>query len=220
MNFQHSSREDLKQGASRYGITLDEKSLSFFQTYREILTDWNKKVNLISRRDIDRFVFYHLLDSLKVASCFDMSSVSRMLDFGSGAGLPGIPLAIAFPHIETVLVDSRKKRCTFLETVVHTIPLLHAHVLCSRIENLSPHFNEYFDLVITRATVRLKQFFLSNHHFIHRGGSLISIKGNAIENEFVALQSIPDASYFHIKQTVPKDVKNVRSGKIIIITRI
>ena len=212
-------RNDLYHGASLYGVNLDDNTLSFFETYYDILLDWNSRINLVSKCDINRFVEYHLLDSLKVSSCFDMFKVKKILDFGCGAGLPGIPLAIAFPHLETFLVDSRKKRCIFLEKVIKSIPPIEARIICSRIENLSENLNEYFDVVITRGTVKLETFFLYSSRFIHRGGSLISIKGDNIEDEVFNLKNVLDSNFFHIKQTVPKDVFNVRKGKIIIITR-
>jgi len=212
-------RNSLYNGASMYGVNLDDNTLSLFETYYDILSDWNTRINLVSKRDINRFVEYHLLDSLKISSCFDMLKIKNILDFGSGAGLPGIPLTLAFPHLKTVLVDSRKNRSIFLENVIKSIPDLEAKVICSRIENLPDQLNECFDVVITRGTLKLKKFFLFSCRFIRRGGSLISIKGNNIKNEIIDLNNIFDLNSFHIKQTEPKDVFSVRKGKIIIITR-
>ncbi len=209
----------LSHGASLYGIDLDDNSLSRFETYYDLILDWNARINLISRRDINRFVEYHLLDSLKVASCFDISAVNRMLDFGSGAGLPGIPLSLAFPHIKTFFVDSKKKRCIFLEEAVVKIPALDTRVLCSRLENLPDSYNEYFDMVITRGTVKLEPFFHLSQSLVQHGGSLISIKGDNIDDEFTALQNAADSKVFNIKQMVPAEVQNVRKGSVIIITK-
>jgi len=218
MNDIQKFRNDLFHGASLYGLNLDKKKLSLFEAYYNILLDWNSRMNLVSGRDINRFVEYHLLDSLKVSSCLNMFDVDRMLDFGSGAGLPGIPLAIVFPHIETFLVDSRKKRCAFLEAVIKSIPSLKAKVICSRIENLSDHFNEYFDMVITRGTVKLDTFFHYLRRFIHHNGYLVSIKGDSVDDEILKLQNIPDSKFFNIKKSFPKEVLNVRKGNIITIS--
>lgn len=212
-------KKDLSNGASLYGIDLDDNSLSRFETYYDLILDWNTRINLISRKDTDRFVEYHLLDSLKVASCFEMSAVTRMLDFGSGAGLPGIPLSLAFPHIKTFFVDSKKKRCIFLEKAVFKIPVFDAHVICSRLENLPDSFNEYFDMVITRGTVKLEPFFHFSQNLVQRGGSLVSIKGDNIEDEFTALQNAADSKVFNIKQMVPTEVEYVRKGNVTIITK-
>ena len=218
MTFSEHMREELYNGASRYGITLTDDSLSLFENYYHLLLQGNDRMNLVSKRDMSRFVTYHLLDSLKVASCFDMSSVTRMLDFGSGAGLPGIPLSIVFPHFETFLVDSRKKKCIFLDDVITTLSI-DAHVLCSRIEHLPDSYNDFFDLIITRATVKLVPFYKCSQRLIHSGGSLISIKGDTIQDEFSRLQTACDPKVFNIQLTVPEDVPSVRRGHIVVITR-
>ena len=78
----------LSSGALSYGIHLDDTALALFKRYTDILTVWNEKMNLVSKRDMERFLEYHLLDSLKIASCVDMAAIGKVLDFGSGAGLP------------------------------------------------------------------------------------------------------------------------------------
>ena len=218
MHDRDKMRKELSRGAFQYGIDLNDATLTLFEFYYDIILDWNNRMNLVSKRDLHRFVAYHLLDSLKVASCFDMSIVDRMLDFGSGAGLPGIPLSLSFPHIETFFVDSRKKKCIFLENAVGLLSI-KAHVLCSRIELLSDNYDGFFDLVVTRATVKLDNFFSLANRFIHVGGSLVAIKGDTIQDEYERLQKISDPEVFNIKLTVPKDVLNVRQGNIVVIIR-
>ncbi len=218
MSAREKMREELYSGASRYGITLNDDSLYLYEKYYDLLLEWNDRINLVSKRDMTRFVPYHLLDSLKVASCFDMLKVNRMLDFGSGAGLPGIPLSLSFPHIETFLVDSRKKKCICLENIIGALPI-NVRVLCSRIEHLPDLYNNYFDLVITRATVKLETFFRWTHRFVHSGGSLIAIKGDTIHDEFGRLQTTSDSRVFNIKLTVPENVSHVRQGNIVVMTR-
>ncbi len=96
----------IREGARRFGLSLEPFTLSLFWRYYEHLTDWNVRVNLISGRDLGRFVEYHILDALKVASVFEFSGVHTMMDLGSGSGVPGIPFAIVFPGIETTLVQA------------------------------------------------------------------------------------------------------------------
>jgi 16S rRNA (guanine527-N7)-methyltransferase len=207
-----------KEDASLYGITLDENSLSFFESYYSLLADWNSRMNLVSKRDLNRLFTYHFLDSLKIASCFDFSQVNRMLDFGSGAGFPGIPLSLAFPHIETFLVDSRKKRCIFLQHVVSHLAFDHINVLWSRIEDLPEQYNGYFDTVVTRATVSLAVFFRLCRRLVRSGGSLIAIKGGRIEDELSELNTIADSQVFNIHVASPNAIPHVRTGRIIIIS--
>ncbi|MFC1551771.1 16S rRNA (guanine(527)-N(7))-methyltransferase RsmG [Candidatus Latescibacterota bacterium] len=205
-------------GAGAYGISLDDTAISRFETYYEVLSEYNFRTNLVSKGDMKRFPEYHILDSLKIASCHDMSGVGRMMDFGSGAGLPGIPLAIAFPHIEMYLVDSRKKRCEFLSAAVERIPLSNAHVLQRRAEILSEDHDRSFDCVVTRATVSLEAFFRCARRFITAGGSLVSIKGDDIENELTALKKAVDPKLININVSSPKEVNNVRNGYIVTIS--
>ena len=210
----------LSFGASHYGISLDETAVSHFERFAEMLASWNSRMNLISARDIKRFVEYHLLDSLKAASCYDFSKVRTLLDFGTGAGLPGIPIALAYPNIHVTLVDSRLKRSIFLEEVLKEFPFLHAEVIRSRVENLPSRYNVTFDAVITRATVKLKKYFLLSSRFISKNGALIAIKGDDIEDELHDLFSTVDLQFFNISSMVPAEVENVRRGAVVVITHI
>ena len=212
--------DHLRSGASEYGINLDDNTLSLFWQYYELLVHWNSRVNLVSKGDIDRFVDYHVLDSLKTASVFDFLRVRTMLDFGSGAGIPGIPLSLAFPHLTTTLVESRTKRCSFLNEVVRSIPDLNVSVLHSGITSLSDIYNGSFDTVITRATVSIADFFVKTSRFIHRGGTLIAIKGEHFDHEISEIKTIFDNRHFTITKSVPKTVCSVRQGTIIFISHI
>ncbi|HUT63492.1 MAG TPA: 16S rRNA (guanine(527)-N(7))-methyltransferase RsmG [Anaerolineae bacterium] len=213
-------RQVLADGAAHFGITLDNERLSLFERYTALLTRWNSHMNLISAQDLHRFVEYHLLDSLKTASCINMNTVSKMLDFGSGAGLPGIPLAIAFPHMSVILVESRLKRCRFLTNVLEDIPHLHASVVRSRLEELPDNFHDTVDMVITRATVSLERFFRLAVRFVSNHGSLAAIKGDSIDDELHALHQCVDTRFFRISSLIPEAYKNVRQGTIVCITRL
>ncbi|MHB9030215.1 MAG: 16S rRNA (guanine(527)-N(7))-methyltransferase RsmG [Candidatus Latescibacterota bacterium] len=209
----------LSSGAFRYGLSLSTQSLSLFQRYAELLSSWNTRMNLVSSRDMERFVEYHLLDSLKIVSVFDFPSVSRMLDFGSGAGLPGIPLAIVFPASHITLLDSREKRVRFLEEAIRSLPLPNASVLRSRIEDIPSSFSGAFEVVTTRATVCLSDFFHLASPLLSPGGSLISIKGEFIEEEYELLVKAVDDHLFHIHCVTPVTVPGVRTGQVVIITK-
>jgi len=219
-SIQYSFYHVLTRGASHYDITLNEADVSLFERYSKILAVWNRRMNLVSSRDMGRFVEYHILDSLKVSSCFDFSNVRTLLDFGTGAGLPGIPLALAYPHIQVTLVDSRLKRCSFLEELLKELPSLKAKVIRSRLENLPASLNKTFDVVITRATVSLNTFFRVASRFITKHGSLIAIKGENIKDELHYLKNTINLQTFNISSTVPNDVENVRRGSVVIITHV
>jgi len=208
-------KQKIISGCGKYGIPLDSAALDKFYLYYELLYNKSLETNLISKRDLSRFAEYHILDSLKIAPFVSFSKIGRVLDFGSGAGIPGIPLTIAFPHLETVLLDSRKLRCGFLESSVSLLKDLKLSAVCSKIENFSEQDNFSFDLIVTRATVTLDKFFILNKRFLKQGGSLISIKGNSISDEIDLLKKVPEMKVFNIETLVPPSVEGVRSGFVV-----
>lgn len=205
--------------ASIYGLSIDTGMFVLFQRYYELLNEWNTRVNLVSGRDLKRFAEYHILDALKVASVFDFSGVHTMMDFGSGSGVPGIPLSISFPGIETILVESRKKRFAFLEAACSFIPVPNARAVHSRIESLDRSLYDSFDVVITRATVSLSDFYCLTSCFLSKKGSLIAIKGDTISDEVTALNATLDTAAFSLTTATPKPIENVRGGTVVIMTR-
>ena len=213
-------RTTLSAGALRYGITLDDAALDRFERYTALIRDWNSRINLVSRGDLERFTGYHLLDSLKIACCFDFRNSEKILDFGSGAGLPGIPLALAFPHLSISLVDSRMKRCIFLDEAIRALGLDRVTAHWRRVEDLDQSWNGTFDAVTSRGTVSLETLFRSSSRLIRKGGSLIAIKGDSIDDELRTLFSAVDRSVFHILQTAPPEVPGVRTGRIVLIAKI
>ncbi len=209
----------LREGAASYGVHLTVDMIRSLERYYSLVLDWNSRMNLVSSGDLSRFIEYHILDSLKAASVFDFSSVRSMLDFGSGAGLPGIPLAVAYPHLRTVLLDSREKRCRFLDTAIHDIPVLNASVLRSRVEELDSGFDQTFEIVITRATVSLSDYYRLCSRLVSPNGTLVSIKGDAVDDEFRELENTVDTRVFHIRRVTPVTFPGVRTGQIVLIKR-
>ena len=213
------SRSRLQSGALAYGIPLDDDALARFERYARLLADWNSRMNLVSARDMERLVEYHFLDSLKIASVFNLSPVRTVLDFGSGAGFPGIPLAIAFPNLAVTLLDSREKRCRFLSAAVADIPLPSASVIRARAEELPREYAGSFDLVVTRATTDLSVFLRLCAPLVAPGGSLIAIKGDAIDAELQTLSAGARPPLFNIAVTAPEPVGGVRTGHIVTISK-
>lgn len=206
-------------GASQYGLHPDDVSVKRLFDYTSEVFDWSSRMNLVSSRDLERFIDYHILDSLKVASVTDISSFKRLLDFGSGAGLPGIPVASVYPNIAMTLLDSRLKQTTFLSHVCSSVPFPNCRVVRSRIEDLPRSYMGSFDCILSRATVSLSSFVSLAGSLLSRGGCLISIKGDTIDDELKELHSKADKKVFHISSTSPTPVENVRTGHIVIITR-
>lgn len=229
LHLSSEERSILIDGFDCYGIHSDDSVISRLDDYTALVRDWSTRMNLVSLRDCERFVEYHLLDSLKTAVCVDYSSMHRILDFGSGAGLPGIPLAIVYDHLDVTLLDSRLKRSVFLEHAVSSLSLENASVVRNRIEELPRTFDRSFDCVITRATTGLSEFLRLTHRFLSPGGILVSIKGDDICSELDSLNdSLSNLSCvkkghahhrFNSMTTVPPPFANVRQGHIVTISK-
>ena len=211
-----SMRRILVEGAVAYGVSLDEDAVSLFETFSHLITEGNKRTNLIAARDLTRLTEYHLLDSLKMCSLLDLPLTGSIMDFGSGAGFPGIPLAIAFPACTFTLVESRKLRCEFLEHAVSAMSLTNVSVENANAARLSATFDGAFSSVVTRATTSLLRFVDIAGRFISEDGTLIAIKGDHVEEEISSFKQSLSAKVFNIVSTPPTAVTGVRDGSIIV----
>lgn len=140
--------------------------------YLELIAKWNKVYNLTAVRDINEMVSTHLLDSLAVAPYV---SADSLLDVGSGAGLPGIPLALLNPERPCTLLDSNQKKCAFMQQAVIELGLRRVEVVCARVETWTPL--RPFDVVISRAYASLTDFVQAAAICCAPGGTLAAMKG-------------------------------------------
>lgn len=207
----------LIDGAAFFGVTLSDSAVNQMSKYTALVREQSQLHNLVSRGDLDRFLTYHILDALKTVCCVDYLHACTLLDFGSGAGIPGIPLAIAFPHLSITLVESRLKRADFLSFAVQELDLVQVRVVRDRLESLDD--TEAYDIVATRATVTLAEFYRQAARFLSPRGSLVSIKGDNIGEELATCEAIIDDKLFHMFSTVPPLFDGVRQGNIIIMQR-
>lgn len=162
-----------------HGIKLNEIQLSQFEKYFEELVSWNEKMNLTGITERSEVYIKHFYDSLTLAFYVDMNAVVSMADIGSGAGFPGIPLKIVFPHLQLAIVDSLNKRIQFLQHVVNELKLDKVRLVHGRAEDISRKngFRDGFDLVTARAVARmavLNEFCLP---FAKVGGMFAAMKG-------------------------------------------
>jgi 16S rRNA (guanine527-N7)-methyltransferase len=162
------------------------KQLSSLQS---LYTEWNEKINVISRKDIDNFYLHHVLHSLTIATTFSFAPSSKVMDLGCGGGFPGIPLAIFFPEAHFHLVDSINKKLKVVQEIADTIGLQNLTVEHTRAEDIK---NRKFDVVVSRAVAPLKDLWrwskpllqkttLASHENMPNG--LICLKGGDLSNE-------------------------------------
>lgn len=177
--------DQFKKGLSDLNINLTEKQTQQFLKYYEILVETNKVMNLTAITEFDEVIEKHFLDSLSLVRVFDLNRNVKILDLGTGAGFPGIPLKITFPEIDIVLADSLNKRVKFLNEVVETLQLKQVETVHGRAEELAKNkkYREQFDLCTSRAVANLSSLSEYCIPFVKEGGRFISYKSGEIEEE-------------------------------------
>jgi len=175
----------LSDGAEHLGITLDDSQLMLFEEYSRLLVDWNKKVNL-TRIPASDFVPLHFLDSLSVVQLLDSQSDGEsLIDIGTGAGFPAIPLKIACPKLLVTCLDSTRKKLNFIQTVIDSLSLKGISVMHARAEEAAhdSRYREKFDISTARAVARLDALAEYMLPFVKVGGMAIALKGKEAHGE-------------------------------------
>ncbi|MBI4291671.1 MAG: 16S rRNA (guanine(527)-N(7))-methyltransferase RsmG [Betaproteobacteria bacterium] len=167
-----AAASELAQGIDALGLDLDARRQSTLIQYLVLLEKWNRVYNLTAVRDLKKMVFSHLLDSLAVLPHLPGG---RVLDVGSGAGLPGIPIAVARPDLEVVLLDSNHKKAAFLRQAVADLALSNANVVCERVQSWQRP--KGFDVIISRAYAEIGEFVMHSRHLLAPDGVFVAMKG-------------------------------------------
>jgi 16S rRNA (guanine527-N7)-methyltransferase len=168
----------LSEGAAQIGIHLGQTELDLFAAYHRELLLWNRRINLVSERSSREIVIRHFLDSLTPAPWISRPD-GLLIDLGSGAGFPGIPLRIALPGLQLWLVEASRKKTSFLSHLVRTLRLEDVTVVRERIEALigQKACAGRFDTVLSRAAFKLSELVRMASFFLATGGLLIAMKG-------------------------------------------
>jgi 16S rRNA (guanine527-N7)-methyltransferase len=184
-------RQQLLESSRSFGIELSAVQLDAFDTYLSTLLDWNRRINLTSVTDAAEIAALHFLDSLACLSAWRVDANVCVTDVGSGAGLPGIPIAIARPDLRVTLLESTRKKCRFLEEVIARIPLPLVSVDCRRAEEAGRDqgTREAFDIATTRAVSELAVVAELCLPLIKLGGAALIMKGPRIESEIARAEN-------------------------------
>lgn len=177
---------ELKAAAKEYGIALDEQQIASFQLYYELLLTWNKRINLTAITEPHEVAVKHIIDSLSVWDGKIFKPESKIVDIGTGAGFPGIPLKIFQPSLQIVLLDSLQKRLNFLQQVIDTLKLTGISCVHMRAEDgakLHSPYREDFDVAVSRAVARLPILAEYALPFVRTGGFFVAMKGSAYKKE-------------------------------------
>ena len=166
-------------------IELSETQLQQFEKYYELLVEWNKVMNLTAITEYEEVYEKHFLDSLAIVKVEDMNKVESIIDIGTGAGFPGIPLKIAFPHLKVVLLDSLSKRINFLNTVIEELGLENVETLHGRAEDYAKkvEYREKADLCVSRAVANLSTLSEYCLPYVKVDGKFIPYKSGEITME-------------------------------------
>lgn len=166
-------------------ISLDKKQLFQFMSYYELLVEWNRVMNLTAITDFNEVCKKHFIDSLSLVKAYKMNGTISVLDVGTGAGFPGIPLKIAFPDLKITLLDSLNKRIDFLRTVVDNLGLSNIEACHGRAEDYAKekNFREQFDLCVSRAVSNLSTLSEYCIPYVKIGGYFIAYKSERLAEE-------------------------------------
>jgi 16S rRNA (guanine527-N7)-methyltransferase len=180
-----SAAATLAEGLARLQLTLPLETQQKLLDYVALVQKWNKVYNLTAVRDADKMLTHHLLDSLAVVP--HVLDAKNILDVGSGAGLPGIPLALALPDTRVTLLDSNQKKTTFLHQAVIELKLSNAEVVCERVEKYQS--KQTFSVVVSRAFADLPAFVEQAGRLVAAGGTLLAMKGVLPADEIAQLKA-------------------------------
>ena len=185
----------LSEGAVAIGIRLGPAELDRFATYHREILLWNRRINLVSERSAQEIVVRHFLDSLTTAQFLDRPD-GAVIDLGSGGGFPGIPLRIALPGLHLSLVETSRKKSSFLSHVVRTLRLDGVKVIRGRVEELATGeaLAGRFDTLISRAAFKLPDLIRMAAFFLKPGGQLIAMKGPDPHEEMEETERISEAA--------------------------
>ena len=172
----------LAEHAAAMGLNLMPQAVDQLGALLQLLAKWNRVYNLTALPDETKWVSHHLLDSLSIVGILPSG---RLLDVGSGGGFPGVPIAIADPDREVVLLDSSNKKTAFLRQVVAELSLSNVTVETSRVEDFRPA--DGFEVVVSRAFADLQTFVKSAGHLCNSAGRLLAMKGAYPERELACL---------------------------------
>lgn len=171
----------------KYFKDLDAEKLNKLESLDELYRDWNQKINVISRKDIEALEVHHVLHSMALAKIISFRPGTKVLDVGTGGGFPGIPLAILFPEVDFCLVDSIGKKIKVVENIAASLGLSNVRALQTRVENMT----EQFDFIVSRAVTAFPDFVALTKGRVRQNGfnalpnGILYLKGGDFNDEII-----------------------------------
>lgn len=194
-----------KEKVSKYFTELSSKQRAQISELERLYNDWNLKINVVSRKDIEQIYLRHVLHSMCIAKFISFKANSNVIDVGTGGGFPGIPLAILFPEVNFTLVDSIGKKLKVVEEVVSGLNLSNVKTIHSRAEDLT---SGQFDFVVSRAVAYMPTFVHWTQHLLSKknrhqiANGILYLKGGDLKEE---LSSFPKSQIYKLTDWIPEE---------------
>ncbi|WP_314621184.1 16S rRNA (guanine(527)-N(7))-methyltransferase RsmG [uncultured Selenomonas sp.] len=213
--------EELEKASALYGLPLDRGQIEKFAIYCRLLIEWNEKMNLTAITEPKEVAVKHMVDSLTALRGIEDGESLRLIDVGTGAGFPGIPLKIVRPDMDLLLLDSLKKRVRFLETVVETLGFKGAACLHGRAEEAAREkgLRERFDVAVSRAVARLPVLAEYLLPFVRVGGRAIALKGLHSEEEAKEARRAAEILGGALIETIPVSLPGLSDRRAVLVMK-
>jgi 16S rRNA (guanine527-N7)-methyltransferase len=195
------------------GCSLTAQQATQFESYLDLLKSWSQRTNLVSTKDQSRLVSRHFLESVAVLFSIEIPPGAAILDLGTGAGLPGVPMKIIRPDLKFVLLDSKRMKSLFLRKVVANLSLENVVVVCERAENMVEKYANAFNFIVSRAVAPLVELWEWGRPLLKTGGQLLAMKGGDLNDEIASLEEKYNTVQLHLcpffKTLVQDDSKKI-----------
>ncbi|WP_411169315.1 16S rRNA (guanine(527)-N(7))-methyltransferase RsmG [Clostridium sp. MB05] len=180
----------MKEASLEVGLELSEHQYNQFISYMKLLQEWNEKINLTAITQDEEVIKKHFIDCIKAFKSEAIKNAKTIIDVGTGAGFPGLPIAIMNPNVQVTLLDSLNKRINFLNTVINNLELKNVTTIHSRAEDGSrkPELRENFDVATSRAVANMAVLSELCMPYVKINGHFVALKGPAIEEELKEAQ--------------------------------
>ena len=212
--------EKLVQDASAlFNVHITGRQVIAFHTYEKELLEWNRKFNLTAIRDSESIRTKHFLDSLSCVLAWKSTPPARLIDVGTGAGFPGIPLKILYPNMKLTLVESVGKKATFCQHIVQALGLENVEVIQARAEDLgqNPNHREKYEWAVARAVANLNVLSEYLIPFVHVGGTMLAQKGESGPAEAQSAEGAMHLLGGKLRQLIPVNLPGVADDRYLIL---